>query len=283
MPHSLLFDKNTLERHRQRAAHYYENHKLYRLVCDHIISDLADLTNVNFDKVADLCSRDFYFLNNLNQAIPTIKEMHGYDIIKPLPLAEHTLSNTKIVTATYNLEQFKLPEKKFNIIVAPLILHVVDNLSLYLQQVYHGLADNGIFMGTLFSSNNLIELRKAFLEVETNHYNKISYRILPTIDVKNAGSLLKQAGFSEVVTSTQALKFVFPSFKDMLYTIKNAGESNCLLKRNKHLGDNKMFKLVEQYYINNFTYYATNLENNDINPKKRLFATIDVLYLFGRK
>jgi len=85
---------------------------------------------------------------------------------------------------------------------------------------------------TIFGGRTLYQLKKILFDMESK--NAVSPRVIPMVDVKDAGMIMQSAGFSDVIADIEAIDIHYKNFKDMLYHPKKIGQANCLNMRNKN-------------------------------------------------
>ncbi len=181
----------------------------------------------------------------------------------------------QLISETYNLK-FKdilrldiIKEslsKKYDLIIINLSLHhendVVGKLAYYKEH----LNDGGVLIATLFGGCTLKELRGVLEQTELELKGGVSPRVIPMIDVKDAGRLMQLANFAQMTALSEVIEVEYKNFKDQLNHIKKLAQSNCLTSRNKKYVGKKFFELAAQKGLS-----------------KRFVNTFEILSLTGVK
>jgi hypothetical protein len=141
---------------------------------------------------------------------------------------------------------------EYNLIIANLNLHHENDIIGILKLYKTHLIDGGVLLATLFGGSTLIELRQILEQTELELAGGVSPRVIPMIDVKDAGQLMQLAGFKQVVANSESIKVGYKDFLSQLNHPRKMGQSNCLLARNKKYVGKKFFKLAEQKSLKYF-------------------------------
>ena len=117
-----------------------------------------------------------------------------------------------------------------------------------------------MFLGTMFGSKTLMELRYCLTSVEGE--KGLSPRISPFIDVKEGAGLMQRVGFKEPLAITEELDVKYESLYQLLFDLRNQGETNALEKLNNKFVGKFFFNRVEETYFENYSD-----EENQLNAK----------------
>ena len=123
--------------------------------------------------------------------------------------------------------------KPYDLIISNLELHYDNNIQDTLTKYRSMLADGGAIVCTLFGGKTLIELRQILEQAELKLRNGVSPRVIPMIDVKDAGRLLQVSGYSYAIADLDSMEVHYKNFSDMLRHAKKIGQSNAITARNK--------------------------------------------------
>lgn len=137
-------------------------------------------------------------------------------------------------------------EGKYDLIILNLSLHHENEIVPKLAYYKEHLKDGGVLIATLFGGGTLQELRRLLEQTELELKGGVSPRVIPMIDVKDAGRLMQLAGFSQVIALSEVLEVEYKSFKDQLNHPRKLGQSNCLVARNKKYVGRDFFNLAAQ-------------------------------------
>jgi SAM-dependent methyltransferase len=98
----------------------------------------------------------------------------------------------------------------FDLVIAPLTLHWVNDLPGTLLQIRNILKPDGLFLGTLLGGETLWQLRQVLLQAESETSQVVGPRVSPFADLRDMGALMQRANFalpvvdSDSVTATYA-------------------------------------------------------------------------------
>ncbi|MEB3701968.1 Methyltransferase domain-containing protein [Candidatus Bealeia paramacronuclearis] len=161
--------------------------------------------------------------------------------------------------------------KPYDLIVSCLCLHWVEQLPQYLKAIRSWLSDEGLFMGTFFAGDTLIELRESFLKTELELYGGASPHVLPFVRLEDGPKLMAYAGFHEPVIDCDSIQVEYTSLQTLFRDLRFTGENNALFQRSKTFQSPTCFKKLENYY--------NSMYKND----KYSVATFEFLTLTGWK
>ena len=212
-----IFDERKIIINAKRQTDY----TLYEEICKIIIDDVKDVT----------------FIHNLHPKL-------GVNLNPQNNFFEENFKAFEIS---------KTKEGKFDYICAPLLLHKVNNLDLFLNNIKARLNSNGIFCGNFFGLGNLQELGTLLAEEDISACGQPLQRLLPLIDIKTVGMILQKNGFKNIAVSSIPLSFEFESLKQALHFLKENGESNCFKLREGSLLSGSLLKKILEKYQKNIT------------------------------
>lgn len=130
-------------------------------------------------------------------------------------------------------EALPLEAGSIDLAVAVLSLQYVNDLPGTLTQIQRLLMPDGLFVAVLLGGQTLTELRQTMLAAEAELRDGASPRVIPMVDVRDAGGLLQRAGFALPVTDTEALTVTYASALDLMRELKAMGATNVLVERSK--------------------------------------------------
>lgn len=130
-------------------------------------------------------------------------------------------------------ELLPLAEGSFDLVLAPLTLHGVNDLPGALTQIRRALKPDGLFLGALFAGETLQNLRSAFAEAEIQTAGGLSPRVAPFADLRSLGALLQRAGFALPAADLDRIDVTYQEPLRLLRDLKAMGESNPLRERRR--------------------------------------------------
>jgi len=158
----------------------------------------------------------------------------------------------------------------FDLIVANLNLHWVNDLPGMLWQIRSLLKPDGLFLGSFLGGETLRELKAAFLQAEMELLGGLSPRVIPMVDLYSASQLLLRADFKLPVADRDTITATYPSVTNLLHDLRKAGQTNVMQARHKSMCSRKLFQRVEALYTQNHSL-----------PDVQLPATFEIIYLTG--
>lgn len=124
-------------------------------------------------------------------------------------------------------------EARFDLIVAHLSLHWVDDLPGALIQLRRALKPEGLFIGSLPLLGTLAELRMALIEAEEALTGGASPRVSPFPDFADCPALLQRAGFALPIAEREIIGLDYATPLALLRDLRDAGETNALRDRSR--------------------------------------------------
>ena len=136
---------------------------------------------------------------------------------------------------------FGLPEAAFDLVVAHLALHFLDDLPGALIQLKRALKPGGLFLASMPVLGTLQDLRAALLEAEEMLTGKVSPRVSPFPELRDCAGLLQRAGFLFPVADAEEITFLYATKLHLLHELRQAGETNALLARRRVIPPRALF------------------------------------------
>jgi len=129
----------------------------------------------------------------------------------------------------------------FDLIVASLSLHQVNDLPGALVQLRRALRPDGLFLASLPGLGTLQALREALVSAEAMLRGGASPRVSPFPELRDMAALLQRAGFALPVADLQALPLEYRSAMGLVADLRAAGEQNAVLARDGATPPRAMF------------------------------------------
>ncbi len=261
-----LFDRRLVAARRARALADLNAHDFLHQHVARELSERLQAIERPFKVAAELGARTGVFAHT--EAARALDRLYGVDLVPP----GGELAHNQFLIA--DEERLPFREGALDLIVAPLCLHVVNDLPGVLTQARRALRPDGLFLGTLFGGETLTELRAAFMEAELETTGGAAPRIAPVVDIRDAGALLQRAGFALPVADADHLSIGYDSALDLMADLKGMGESNVLTDR--HGGFLRRDTIARTAEI-----YAQRFGGPETGPKTRVRASFEIVYLSG--
>lgn len=127
-------------------------------------------------------------------------------------------------TTSGDAESLSLPEASFDLVLAPLTLHWINDLSGALARIRRILKPDGLFLGALFAAGTLTELRDVLTEAETELTGGLTPRLSPLPGLRDMAALLQRAGFALPVADRDTVTVRYRDPLRLLTDLKGMGE-----------------------------------------------------------
>jgi NADH dehydrogenase [ubiquinone] 1 alpha subcomplex assembly factor 5 len=227
-----IFDFAAMVKHRERAAPGL----------DALLPVLTDLAKRLLDRLDDT-SRRFH----------TALDFGGRGAVAPALIARgmHVTSAdfspamaARAGGAPFTLQtagNFALPEAAYDLAVAHLSLHFLDDLPGALIQLKRALKPGGLLLASMPVLGTLQELRVALLEAEEIFCAGVSPRVSPFPELRDCAGLLQRASFALPVADVEEMSFLYANPLHLLHELRGAGETNALVERNRRIPPRALF------------------------------------------
>src|ERR1700679_2080882 len=219
----LVFDRLAVRRHRDRAAAR--------------VDAVADL-------LRDAAERLLGRLDDITGEFPLALDGGGRGIVAPLLRARGiTVVSTDFSPAMVRLngglavaageELVPFGPASFDLVVASLSLHWINDLPGALIQLRRALRPDGLFLASMPALGSLGELRAALTETELALAGGASPRVSPFPDLRDCAGLLQRAGFSAPVVDLEEIVVRYADPLQLLRDLRAAGETNAVRARSQ--------------------------------------------------
>jgi len=220
-----VFDRRAVRRHRDRAARTVD------AVAD-ILSDAAerlidrlDDTSFRFARALDVGGRG---------VVAPMLRARGIETFACGPAAG-------IPAVAADEEFLPFARESFDLIVASLSLHWVNDLPGALIQLRMALRPDGLLLASLPALGTLAELRAALTETEAAMTGGAAPRISPFPDLRDCAGLLQRAGFALPVADVEEMRLLYADPLALLRDLRAAGEANAVALRDRRIPPRAFF------------------------------------------
>lgn len=121
----------------------------------------------------------------------------------------------------------------FDLVVANLSLHWVNDLPGALIQLRRAMKPDGLLLASLPLLGTLDELRRALMEAEAELSGGVSPRVSPFPELRDCAGLLQRAGFSSPVADQEEIALLYANPLALLRDLQAAGERNAIRERSR--------------------------------------------------
>jgi NADH dehydrogenase [ubiquinone] 1 alpha subcomplex assembly factor 5 len=219
----LVFDRQAVRRHRDRAARTVDRvADMLRDAAERLLDRLDD-TNRRFVDVLDVGGRG---------VVAPLLRARGLSVIScDLSPAMAALNGGLCVAV--DEECLPFGGGSFDLIVASLSLHWINDLPGALLQLRRALRPEGLLLASVPALGTLSELRSALTEAETELSGGVSPRVSPFPELRDCAHLLQRAGFTLPVADVEDLRLLYADPFALLTDLRAAGETNAIRERRR--------------------------------------------------
>ena len=233
-----IFNRELLVAHKNNSFINDKDGFLFDEVSSRLLSCLTDVNLTYCNNILNLST---------NQYLAHETEKLGKLVINS-HIADKLLSRIDCSNKVVIDEEFiPVCSSVFDLIINVLSLHWVNDVLGSLLQIRESLTANGIFIAAIFSPDTLKELRVVLNELS---FSKQYFRprISPFIDMKTLASLVRRAGFSNNVISSEVIEVSYRNAETLFTDIRNMGESSKLLSRDGNAISEQDLQFIESKY-----------------------------------
>jgi SAM-dependent methyltransferase len=269
-PHVLIFDRSLLRVRRSRAARSVPSTFLLENVARDLSDRLAAVLR-GFDLAVDLGTPGNAVRRELARTGRVGRVIAVDAFTGALPgstRADSAFDKGPIVAADEEMLPFR--DGSLDLVVSALSLQFVNDLPGTLIQIRRSLKPDGLLLAALAGGDTLTELRQSFALAEIETKGGISPRVIPFLDVREAGALLQRAGFALPVADVERLTVRYASPIALMQDLRAMGATNPMLERSRHLLRRHMLDRMTEIYADRFA-----------DGDKRIRATFEIIWLCG--
>ena len=226
-----IFDRTAVRRHRDRAA------GSVGIVAD-ILRDAAERL---LDRLDDTTRRFGQALEIGGRGIVAkMLRARGIEVVGcDLSAAMAALSGGACVAA--DEECLPFAPASFDLVVASLSLHWINDLPGALLQIRQILRPDGLFLASIPVLGTLAELRRALTEAEAEITGGAAPRVSPYPDLRDCAALLQRAGFALPVAEGEEIRLLYADPFALLRDLRAGGETNAVRERDRRTPPRSLF------------------------------------------
>jgi SAM-dependent methyltransferase len=227
----LVFDRRAVRLHRDRAAGTVDAvAPVLREVAERLLDRLDD-TKHRFARALDVGGRG---------VVAPLLRARGIDVVS-CDLSPAMAARNGGAAVAADEEALPFAQGSFDLVVANLSLHWVNDLPGALIQLRMTLKPDGLFLASLPALGTLGELRAALTEAEAMLAGGASPRVSPFPDLRDAAGLLQRAGFALPVADADTITLAYADPFALLRDLRAAGEGNAVRLRDRRVPDRALF------------------------------------------
>jgi SAM-dependent methyltransferase len=230
-----IFDRRLIRLRRERAAPHVAQVAPILDAAAEILLDRLDDTTRRFTRALDLGGRGVVAPRLAARGIPFIVSMD---------LATGMAVRAGGLAVAGDEEWLPFAPESFDLIVANLSLHGVNDLPGALVQLRRALRPDGLFLAALPGFGTLQGLREALAAAETETRGGVSPRIAPFADLRDLAGLLQRAGFALPVADQDRLPLEYRTPMGLIADLRAAGEGNAIRAADRRTPPRALFPLA---------------------------------------
>jgi NADH dehydrogenase [ubiquinone] 1 alpha subcomplex assembly factor 5 len=229
-----VFDRRAVRLHRERAARTVAGvADMLRDAAERLLDRLDDTTR-SFTQALDVGGRG---------VVAPLLRARGIDVAScDLSPAMAALNGGGAVAADEEFLPFAAGS--FDLVVASLALHWVNDLPGALIQLRLALRPGGLLLASLPALGTLAELRQTLTETEAMLTGGAAPRVSPFADLRDCAALLQRAGFVLPVADVEDLRLLYANPLALLHDLRAAGETSALRERDRRTPPRALFPMA---------------------------------------
>lgn len=230
----LIFDRLAVRRHRDRAAASIgQVADVLRDAAERLVDRLDDTTH-RFTQALDVGGRG---------VVAPLLRARGIETVScDLSPRMAALNGGPGVAADEEFLPFA--PGSFDLVVANLSLHWVNDLPGALIQLRQALRPDGLFIASLPALGTLTEFRAALTEAETSLSGGVSPRVSPFPELRDCAHLLQRAGFVLPVADMEEIDLHYADPLGLPRDLRAAGETNAVRLRDRRVPHRAMLPMA---------------------------------------
>ena len=234
MESMLVFDRSAVRRHRDRAA------STIGAVAD-VLRDAAERL---VDRLDDTTRRFSFALDVGGRGVVApLLRARGIEVVS-CDLSDKMVAGNGGRCVAADEEFLPFAPGSFDLIVASLSLHAVNDLPGALIQLRQTLKPDGLLLASVPALGTLTELRTALTEAETALTGGVSPRVSPFPELRDCAGLLQRAGFAVPVADIEEIKLLYRDPFAVLRDLRAAGEGNAVRLRDRRVPPRGLFPMA---------------------------------------
>ncbi len=230
-----IFDRKAVRLHRDRAApHVGRVADVLQDCAERLLDRLDDTTRV-FTRALDVGGRG---------VVAPLLRARGIETVccDLSPMMARLDGGGLAVVA--DEERLPFAEGSFDLVVASMSLHWVNDLPGALIQLRLALRPDGLLLVSLPALGTLAELRAALTDAEAALTGGASPRVSPFAELRDCAALLQRAGLALPVADMDEIRLLYANPAELARDLRAAGEANAIALRDKRPPANALFPLA---------------------------------------
>ena len=230
-----VFDRALVRRRRDRAAATVQAVAPILEDCADRLLDRLDDTTRRFTRALDLGGRGVVAPRLTARGIP---------FVVSADLSPAMVARAGGLPVATDEEVLPFAPASFDLVVASLSLHWINDLPGALIQIRRALAPDGLFLASIPGLGTLQTLREALAEAEASLRGGLSPRVSPFPELRDAAGLLQRAGFALPVADVEEVPIAWRSAMGLFADLRAAGEGNAVLAADRRIPPRALFPMA---------------------------------------
>ncbi|MCW4590315.1 methyltransferase domain-containing protein [Gluconacetobacter entanii] len=219
----IIFDRHAVRLHRDRACTTLGRiQPIVQAAADRLLDRLDDTTH-RFSHALDIGGRGV--------TAPMLRA-RGLDVVAT-DLSPALCARETVPCVCMDEEWLPFGAATFDLVIANLSLHWVNDLPGTLVQIRNILRPDGLFLACMPILPTLAPLRQALAGAEHDLLGGASARVSPFPGLRDCAALLQRAGFALPVADSDVIPLAYRAPLALLQDLRDAGETNALDQRHR--------------------------------------------------
>ncbi|WP_207539940.1 class I SAM-dependent methyltransferase [Sabulicella rubraurantiaca] len=231
----VIFDRPLLARRRDRAARQVNTVAPVLGAAAELLLERLDDTTRRFEAALEIGGRG---------VVAPLLRGRGIASVVSLDLSPAMAAQAGGLAVAGDEEFLPFAEGSFDLVVASLSLHGVNDLPGALVQIRRALRPDGLFLASLPGLGTLQGLREALASAESELRGGVSPRVSPFPELRDLAGLLQRAGFALPVADRDSLPLRYATPMGLVRDLRAAGETAALVARDPRVPPRALFPLA---------------------------------------
>ncbi len=231
MDDQTVFDRRAVRLHRDRAAATVGQVTEILQDCAERLLDRLDDTTRRFTRALDVGGRG---------VVAPLLRARGIEVVS-CDLSSRMASINGGLCVTADEEWLPFAPGSFDLVIASLSLHWINDLPGALIQLRMALEPDGLLLASLPALGTLGELRTALTQAEAELMGGASPRVSPFPELRDLAALLQRAGFALPVADVEEISLRYADPFALLRDLRAAGECNAVALRDHRVPQSALF------------------------------------------
>ncbi|MCL2429344.1 MAG: methyltransferase domain-containing protein [Alphaproteobacteria bacterium] len=229
-----VFDRRAVRLHRDRAAASVAQVGDVLRDCAERLLDRLDDTHQRFVRALDIGGRG---------VVAPMLRARGIAVVST-DLSPNMAARDHGPAVVADEEFLPFAPASFDLALASLSLHWVNDLPGALIQLRRVLRPGGLLLASLPVLGTLAELRRALTEAEAVLTSGAAPRVSPFPELQDCASLMLRAGYTGAVADVEELRLLYADPLRLLRELRAAGEANAVRLRERRIPPRALFPMA---------------------------------------